>query len=114
MNLKKFLMKLVAEPANIDLEETLRVIDENYDFVPGEYRNGGEVIAADKTRSRKIFAFAILNRLTVEQTLNCFGAHYRADVLGKPEGNDHQVIRLFMKHGFNGLEFDHFPLSARI
>jgi hypothetical protein len=113
IKLKNLLTKLNEQPTTVSLEEALRVIDENYDFVPTEYRNGGVVIAADKARSCKLFAFAILNKLTVEQTLNCFGAHYRDDVLGHPEGFDHQVIRLFLKHGWHGLKFDNFPLSYR-
>ncbi len=113
MKLEQLLAQLNEAPATVSLEEVLRVIDENYDFVPTEYRNGGVVIAADKTRSCKLFAFAILNELNVEQTLNCFGAHYREDVLGSPEGSAHRVIRLFLKYGWNELKFDHFPLSVR-
>jgi hypothetical protein len=55
--------------------------------------------------SCKIFAFAQLNDLSVEQTLACFGKYYREDVLENPEGNDHGNIRNFMISGWEGVKF---------
>ncbi len=47
-----------------------------------------------------------MNKLNIEQTLNCFGKYYRNDVLQHPEGSDHQNIRTFMKYGWEQLVFD--------
>ena len=46
--------------------------------------------------SIKIFAFAKLNQLSKQNTLDCFGAFYREEVLKNPEGQDHMNIRTFM------------------
>ncbi|GAK84871.1 type III effector HopPmaJ [Vibrio ponticus] len=35
-----------------------------------------------------------------------FGDFYRKDVLGNPDGDDHQNIRNFIAHGWNGIKFE--------
>jgi hypothetical protein len=45
-----------------------------------------------------------LQELTPEGTL-AFGAYYFEDVLGNPNGTDHQNIRNFMKTGWDGIAF---------
>jgi hypothetical protein len=52
------------------------------------------------------FSFAKLNGLSKEETLACFGAFYRNDVLQNPEGTDHQNIRNFIEFGWDGIEFE--------
>jgi hypothetical protein len=37
--------------------------------------------------------------------LSCFGAYYQEDVLGDPDGTNHQNIRNFMKTGWDGIAF---------
>jgi hypothetical protein len=58
-------------------------------------------------------AFAKLQGFSVEQTLACFGRYYREDVLGNPEGDDHQNIRQFMANGWDGVSFAVTPLTAK-
>jgi hypothetical protein len=55
----------------------------------------------------------LLNRLSEQQMLACFGAYYRDDVLKNPDGTDHQNIRNFMKTGWAGVAFDSMPLRAK-
>ena len=66
--------------------------------------------------SCKIFYFAQLNNLNVQQTLACFGRYYSEDVLSNPTGNDHGNIRNFMKTGWQGIEFKSvalLPISVK-
>jgi hypothetical protein len=45
--------------------------------------------------------------------LACFGAYYRNDVLGNPEGSDHGNIRNFMESGWAGVKLPEGVLSAK-
>ena len=114
MNLHAFLKKLNDNPESITFDDTMAAIGASYVFTPasftyGELRNE----AGQNSGSCKLFGFASLNGLTEEQTLACFGAYYREDVLKHPDGTDHQNIRNFMKHGWAGVKFDRMPLQAK-
>lgn len=114
MNLDAFLKKLNDSPASIAFDDTMSVIGEVYDFTPAAFTNGdARNEAGQNSGSCKLFAFALLNKLSKEQTLACFGAYYRDDVLKNPEGTDHQNIRNFMKYGWDGVKFDSMPLTAK-
>lgn len=43
--------------------------------------------------------------MSKDETLALFGDFYRVDVLGNPNGEDHQNIRNFMQFGWDGIEF---------
>ena len=106
MNLESFLEKLKQAPESITFSETIAVIELHYDFTPTAFENGIQHNAAgENSGSCKIFAFAELQKLTPEETLACFGAYYFEDVLGNPNGTDHQNIRNFMKTGWDGIAF---------
>ena len=45
--------------------------------------------------------------------LACFGSYYFEEVLGNPEGSNHQNIRNFMKTGWNGIKFEGEALSEK-
>lgn len=114
MNLDAFLQKLNDTPAAIAFDDTMAVIAETYDFTPAAFTNGDtRNEAGQNSGSCKLFAFAMLNKLSKEQTLACFGAYYREDVLKHPQGTDHQNIRNFMKYGWEGVKFDNMPLAAK-
>ncbi len=66
-----------------------------------------------RTSSCRIFAFAKIHNLSAEQTLALFGDYYRKDVLGNPDGTDHQNIRNFMRDGWAGIQFDGEALQAK-
>ena len=114
MNLDTFLTQLARNPQQIEFSETMAVIGAHYNFTPSSFVNGKTVNDADSNNgSCKIFAFGLLNKLTEQQTLACFGSYYRDDVLGNPNGNDHQNIRHFMLSGWEGVKFDDIALSRK-
>lgn len=114
MHIDAFLKKLNDSPETITFDDTMAVIDASYVFTPAAFSNGDVTNAAGQNSgSCKLFAFALLNQLTPEQTLACFGAYYRDDVLKHPQATDHQNIRNFMKSGWAGVKFERIPLQAK-
>ncbi len=114
MNLDQFLSQVQQDSENVQFEDSISCIDTNYDFTESAFKNGDTHNAAGENNgSCKIFAFAKLQQLTEEQTLNCFGKYYREDVLGNPDGDDHQNIRNFISHGWAGIKFKSEALSAK-
>lgn len=114
MDLNTFLNKIKTPTEAIEFNETISVIDANYEFTPTMFKNGNTINEAGKNSgSCKLFAFAKLQNLTPIQTLNCFGAYYRNDVLQNPDGTDHQNIRNFIQYGWEGIEFEGSPLKLK-
>jgi len=112
--MKNFLQQLNDTPQNTSFEDTMSIIDQNYDFTPCEFKNGDLLNVENQNNgSCKIFAFAHLHNLTEQQTLHCFGDYYRSDVLKNPAGTDHQNIRNFIKTGWDGISFNASPLSKK-
>ena len=116
MSLNAFIEK-VKSGENIGFEETMAVISDNYDYQPTEFSNGltDTVIngPGKNEGSCKIFAFARLNGLDRQQTLNLFGDFYRRDVLNNPNGTGHQNIRNFMRDGWAGVHFEGIALTLK-
>ncbi len=117
MSLASFLEKVKNNEA-VGFNETIAVITENYHYQATEFSNGlGERLlinsAGTNEGSCKIFAFAQLNQLDQQQTLNLFGDYYRLDVLNKPDGTDHQNIRNFMQYGWEGIRFNGAALTVK-
>ncbi len=114
MNIQTFLEKLKQTPETITFPETIEVIETNYVFTPTAFQNGNTHNAAGtNSGSCKLFAFAQLQNLSQDETLACFGAFYRDEVLGDPEGTNHQNIRNFMVHGWNGIQFEGTALELK-
>lgn len=108
MTLEQLLTKLQTQQ-ELNFAEVMTSIEANYHYTPQSFTNGrGEACvnnpAGTNEGSCKIFAFGQLQQLSPEQTLACFGEHYRK-VLATPEGSDHGNIRSFMHHGWAGIEF---------
>ncbi|MDT4288372.1 HopJ type III effector protein [Methylomonas sp. MO1] len=116
MMVNEFLQRVKSGQA-VQFQETIAVIAEHYQYQPTEFSNGlQQPLVNDpgcNEGSCKIFAFAKLQQLTVEQTLALFGDYYRQDVLGNPAGNDHQNIRHFMRDGWGGIVFKGEALQAK-
>lgn len=118
MTLSAFLDK-IKNNQPVSFDETIAIIEAHYHYQPTEFSNG---IGADKLISPagvnqgscKIFAFAQLQQLTQQQTLNLFGDYYRVDVLSNPSGTDHQNIRNFIKYGWDGIAFQNPALTEKI
>lgn len=115
MNTKEYLEKLKLYPATVEFAELMDVIADEYDFAPSSFENGKHLNAKNENSgSCKLFSFAQLHGLTASQTLACFGAYYREDVLKNPEGDDHQNIRNFMQTGWDGIVFHQTALRLKI
>jgi hypothetical protein len=114
MELNEFLKKLHETPESVGFNDTTTVIDAHYDFTPTAFSNGATRNEAGQNNgSCKLFSFAMLNGLSPQQTLACFGDYYRKDVLGNPEGTDHANIRNFMKTGWEGISFEGSALKPK-
>ncbi|MBL1320052.1 MAG: HopJ type III effector protein [Methylophaga sp.] len=114
MNLDDFLKQLEHNPEQIEFNDTMATIEANYNFTPSSFVNGDTVNEANQNNgSCKIFSFGLLNELSEQQTLACFGGYYRDDVLGNPNGDDHQNIRNFMVSGWKGVKFDSATLTEK-
>ncbi|MBL6985446.1 MAG: HopJ type III effector protein [Methylobacter sp.] len=117
MSLISFIEKIKNnDPVSFD--ETISVITENYHYQATEFCNGlNEQLLVNKAGTNegscKIFAFAQLNQLDQQQTLNLFGDYYRLDVLNDPHGTGHQNIRNFMQYGWDGIRFKDVALTAK-
>ncbi len=115
MELNTFLKQLKEAPDSIAFNDTIGLIDAMYEFTPTAFANGTlRSEAGQNNGSCKIFSFARLQQLSPQQTLHCFGDYYRKDVLGNPEGSDHQNIRNFMKNGWEGIRFEGEALKPRV
>lgn len=97
----------------ISFKEVIEFIETYYQHQPAAFKNGEAYNEATQNQgSAKVFAFAQLNQLSAEDTLYLFAEHYQA-VLHTPDGTDHQNIRQFMKHGWNGIAFEGQALIAK-
>lgn len=108
------LSKINTSPEAVEFSEVIDAIAAHYNYTPANFTNGETKNEAGTNEgSCKIFAFAQLNQLTVDQTLHCFGDYYREDVLEHPEGTDHANIRNFMVHGWDGIKFESAALVKK-
>ncbi|WP_341225634.1 HopJ type III effector protein [uncultured Arcticibacterium sp.] len=106
--------KIKNKPESIQFKEVIDFIESNYDFSPTAFKNGEiENKVGENNGSCKVFAFGLLNQLSKDQTLACFGDYYRKDVLENPEGADHQNIRNFIKTGWAGILFESEALKKK-
>ena len=107
MTIQEFYRKLQEQPEELTFADTMETVDANYTFKPTKFKNG-EVTneAGYNSGSCKLFAFAKIQGFSDQQTLNCFGEYFRNDVLKNPKGTDHQNIRNFIIHKWNGISFE--------
>jgi hypothetical protein len=102
--LNDFRAKLRSE--HFTFAETLAFIAEHYQYQPSAFSNGNVSNAAGQNEgSCKTLGLALLEGLSLEETLQCFGEHYRS-VLATPDGNDHGNIRALMDTGLSGVRFE--------
>ncbi|MDH3979668.1 MAG: HopJ type III effector protein [Gammaproteobacteria bacterium] len=114
MPLDAFLQQLRHNPEQLEFDTTMAVIEALYDFTPVAFQNGALVNApGQNSGSCKLFAFAQLQKLTVEETLACFGRYYREDVLQHPDAGSHQNIRNFMESHWAGIDFAGCALTPK-
>nr|WP_301334036.1 HopJ type III effector protein [Vibrio agarivorans] len=114
VELNQFLNQLKQQPESIEFADTIAIIDALYEFTPVAFSNGEAKNEANTNNgSCKIFAFGQAQSLSEQETLACFGAFYRDDVLNNPDGNDHANIRNFMVTGWGGVAFTAQALSEK-
>lgn len=93
--------------------EVIQFIETYYQHKPTAFKNGDAYNEATQNQgSAKVFAFAQLNNLSAADTLHLFAEHYRS-VLANPDGTDHQNIRQFIAHGWEGVTFEGEALSPK-
>ena len=114
LSLEEFLNQVTKNSQQVEFEQVMQVISDNYTYQPCAFVNGDiNNESGTNEGSCKIFSFAQLNNLNIEQTLACFGRYYRDDVQKHPDGNDHGNIRNFIKTGWQGIEFNGLALKLR-
>lgn len=93
--------------------KVIEFIDTHYQHQPTAFKNGETYNEATQNQgSARVFAFAKLNDLSAEDTPHLFAEHYQA-VLATPDAADHQNIRQFIAHGWDGIVFEGQALLAR-
>jgi len=118
VTIDELIEKIISQPADIDFNKVIEIIEANYVYTPTRFMNGtkNNVITSEagtNEGSCKIFAFGKLHQLDEKQTLACFGKYYREDVLCHPNNTDHANIRNFMIYGWNGITIEGNPLTIR-
>lgn len=102
-----------AQNQQIQFSDVIAFIEARYTHTPTAFKNGANSNQATENQgSAKVLYFAQLNGLSAEQTLPLFAEHYQA-VLNTPDATDHQNIRQFMQHGWNGVTFDGVVLTEK-
>jgi len=98
---------------DFQFETTLAFIDQHFDFTASAFQNGPVANTIEQNQgSCKVLALSELLNLDKEQTLRCFGQHYR-DVLATPEVDNHHNLRRLLKDGVTDIQFDQFPLVQK-
>lgn len=114
MELSSLIDCVQTSPDSVEFADVMDVIAQHYEHTPSSFTNGDLENHADQNQgSAKILAFAQIHGFTEAQTLACFGAYYRVDVLGHPEGDDHGNIRNFMKYGWSKVSLPAGVLVAK-
>lgn len=86
-------------------QDVLKFINDTYSYTASNFSNGTLNNAASENQgSARVLYAAYLAELSKEDTLILFAEHYEA-VLENPYGTDHQNIRQFMIHGWDGVVF---------
>ncbi len=109
--IKEFIQK--PQSGQVTFKEVIDFIETLYAHQPTAFKNGNVYNEATQNQgSAKVFYFAQLNQLSASDTLNLFAEHYQS-VLNSPDGNDHQNIRQFILHGWNGIQFEGKALQKK-
>jgi len=98
---------------SLSFKEVIEFIETYYKHQPTAFKNGELHNEATQNQgSAKVFTFAQLNKLDKANTLSLFAEHYQA-VVKNPDGTDHQNIRQFMIHGWQGIVFEGSALIVK-
>jgi hypothetical protein len=113
--MKEQLLELImaSQKGLLAFNEVIKLIDMHYNHQPTAFKNGNLYNEATQNQgSARVFTCAKLNNLSAADTLWLFAEHYQS-VLANPDAADHQNIRQFMTHGWDGVVFEGEALSAK-
>lgn len=114
IGIDELIEQITSPSTSVDFDDVMAVIAAHYNYKKSSFKNGDLVNEAGTNEgSCKIFAFAQLNKLSEQATLNCFGRYYHEDVLNHPMGHDHGNIRNFIKYGWAGIVFETKVLNLK-
>lgn len=106
-------LMLLLEQGKARFQDVINFIDHYYDYHSSSFVNGQKSNARGQNDgAARVLAFGHLNNLSVLDTLKLFAEHYQA-VEANAGGTDHENIRQFIRYGWFGLMFDHFPLTPK-
>lgn len=109
---KQLFTQQLANPEHV-FSETLGFIDQWFEFEASAFANGPVSNSIEQNQgSCKVLALAEVLDLSDEQTLLCFGEHYR-DVLATPTTDNHHNLRRLLRDGCTEIQFDRFPLTVK-
>ena len=93
--------------------DTLAFIEAHYNYQPSAFSNGAVENAAGQNEGAcRLLALALLEGLSLEDTLHGFAEHYQS-VLANPTGSDHANIRALMDTGLSGVRFAQPALTRK-
>lgn len=94
-------------------KDVIAYIDSHYTHTPTAFKNGAQDnLATENQGSAKVLYFAQLQQLSQADTLALFAEHYQ-NVLATPNDQNHQNIRQFIQHGWNGVIFSGVVLTEK-
>ena len=98
----------------LTFQNVLDAINANYDFYPTAFGVTKEAPnpAGQNEGACRVLAFAKDQNLDKETALKLFAEHYQ-NVLDDPAGDNHQNIRLLMRHGLGEAWFDETALARK-
>lgn len=109
--IQNLLVSLKTKQSNF--ADVISFIESRYTHTPTAFKNGANHNETNQNQgSAKVFAFAQLHGLSVGDTLELFAEHYHA-VAENPQGDDHQNIRQFAQHGWEGIHFEGEALQPK-
>ncbi len=111
MTLNNILKQIEAK--QIVFQDVLNFINDHYNYTASAFINGSlRNEATENQGSARVLSAAQLAGLSKEETLTLFVEHYEA-VLSDPNGSNHQNIRQFIAHGWDGISFKNTVLTFK-
>ncbi|KAJ1637914.1 HopJ type III effector protein-domain-containing protein [Pavlovales sp. CCMP2436] len=103
------LVKVRTQPGSVMFAETLEAIDQAFEFFGTKFVNGAvSSTSSENEGSSKVLSLSQLVGMTTDETLVCFGEHYR-DVVADPSGSSHANVRALMTTGLEAVLFSNGP-----
>lgn len=101
------------ETATHVFSSTLAYIEQWFVFTPSAFRNGVVSNSAEQNQgSCRVLALALLQGMSADQALKCFGEYYR-EVLATPGVDNHHNLRRLLAEGLGDIRFDRPPLRRK-